>query len=188
LSASSGRRVGESERFRDLYLPSSYTKLLKEQLESHEQQLNKLENTILEHKKGPIPSKGLALQNYKEKEVFLQYELRRYKAYVSILAAKILADQQQYELQQCNQLNEEDTDKFFKTQVVTQQPIRLQPMPTSSAAPNSINVSEQQHQQQSSQSQPQLQQQQAASGNRYSNSNRAAIYRSDRNDQQQDLG
>ena len=44
-------------------------------MESHEQQLNKFENTILEHKKGPIPSKGLALQNYKEKEVFLQYEV-----------------------------------------------------------------------------------------------------------------
>lgn len=49
--------------------------LQKEQLESHEQQLNKLENTIVEHKKGPIPSKGLALQNYKEKELFLQYEV-----------------------------------------------------------------------------------------------------------------
>lgn len=109
---------------------------------------------------------------------------------MSILASKILADQQQYELQQCNQLNEEDTDKFFKTQVVGQPPIRLQPMPTSSAAPNSINVSEQQQQlqQQTSQSQPQLQQQPTASGNRYSSSNRATIYRSDRNDQQQDLG
>ncbi|XP_065355165.1 PH and SEC7 domain-containing protein isoform X3 [Calliphora vicina] len=173
--------VGSQKRFQRPLLPSSHTKLLlKEQLESHEQQLNKLENTILEHKKGPIPSKGLALQNYKEKELFLQYEVRRYKAYVSILTAKLLADQQQFELQQCNQLNEEDTDKFFKTQVVATQPICLQPMPTSSAAPNSINANEQQLQlqqqqqlQQSSQSQPQLQQQQqqqqpaAASGNRW---------------------
>ncbi|TMW52366.1 hypothetical protein DOY81_002533 [Sarcophaga bullata] len=182
--------VGSQKRFQRPLLPSSHTKLLlKEQLESHEQQLNKFENTILEHKKGPIPSKGLALQNYKEKEVFLQYELRRYKAYVSILTAKILADQQQFELQQCNQLNEEDTEKFFKIQVVAPQPIRLQPMPTSSAAPNSINANEQQ-QQQSSQSQPQSQQQQQQqpTGNRYSSSNRATIYRSDRNDQQQDLG
>lgn len=109
---------------------------------------------------------------------------------MSILTAKILADQQQFELQQCNQLNEEDTEKFFKIQVVAPQPIRLQPMPTSSAAPNSINANEQQ-QQQSSQSQPQSQQQQQQqqpTGNRYSNSNRATIYRSDRNDQQQDLG
>lgn len=108
---------------------------------------------------------------------------------MSILTAKILADQQQYELQQCNQLNEEDSDKFFKNQVVTAQPIRLQPMPTSStaAAPNSINANNEQ--QQSSQSQPQQQAAStASSGNRYSNSNRATIYRSDRNDQQQDLG
>lgn len=110
---------------------------------------------------------------------------------MSILTAKILADQQQFELQQCNQLNEEDTEKFFKIQVVAPQPIRLQPMPTSSAAPNSINANEQQQQQQSSQSQPQSQQQQQQqqpTGNRYSNSNRTTIYRSDRNDQQQDLG
>lgn len=50
--------------------------LQKEQLESHEQQLGKLESTIMDHKKGPIPTKGLALQNYKEKESFLQYEVR----------------------------------------------------------------------------------------------------------------
>lgn len=29
----------------------------------------------MEHRKGPIPNKGLALQNYKEKENYLQYEV-----------------------------------------------------------------------------------------------------------------
>lgn len=191
--------------------------LQKEQLESHEQQLAKIENTLMEHKKGPIPTKGLALQNYKEKEAFLQYEvrklqkkgnykmkkyytfsssfshfitlqLRRYKAYVSILTAKILADQQQqFELQQSNQLNEEDSDKFFKIQTATA-PIRLQPMTsasstpitTTAAAPNSINANDEQQQQQQ-----QEHQSSQPSGNRYSTNNRAAIYRTD---QQQDLG
>ncbi|XP_061401194.1 PH and SEC7 domain-containing protein-like [Musca vetustissima] len=172
--------VGSQKRFQRPLLPSSHTKLLlKEQLESHEQQLAKIENTLMEHKKGPIPTKGLALQNYKEKEAFLQYELRRYKAYVSILTAKILADQQQqFELQQSNQLNEEDSDKFFKIQTATA-PIRLQPMTSSTppaAAPNSINANDEQQQQQ----------QEPQSGNsRYSTNNRAAIYRTD---QQQDLG
>lgn len=29
-----------------------------------------------DHKQGPVPTKGLALQNYKEKEAFLKYEVR----------------------------------------------------------------------------------------------------------------
>uniref|UniRef100_A0A1I8M6G6 PH and SEC7 domain-containing protein 4 n=1 Tax=Musca domestica TaxID=7370 RepID=A0A1I8M6G6_MUSDO len=164
--------VGSQKRFQRPLLPSSHTKLLlKEQLESHEQQLAKIENTLMEHKKGPIPTKGLALQNYKEKEAFLQYELRRYKAYVSILTAKILADQQQqFELQQSNQLNEEDSDKFFKIQTATA-PIRLQPMTsassttitTTAAAPNSINANDEQQQQQ----QQQEHQSSQPSGNRF---------------------
>jgi len=49
--------------------------LQKEQLDSHEVQLAQLDQELNEHKKGPIPSKGLALQNYKEKESYLQYEV-----------------------------------------------------------------------------------------------------------------
>ncbi|XP_070143557.1 PH and SEC7 domain-containing protein isoform X4 [Drosophila kikkawai] len=92
--------VGSQKRFQRPLLPSKQSKLmLKEQLESHELQLAQLEQELNEHKKGPIPSKGLPLQNYKEKESYLQYEIRRYRTYVSILSAKLLADQQQLELQ-----------------------------------------------------------------------------------------
>lgn len=52
--------------------------LQKEQLDSHEVQLAQLDQELNEHKKGPIPSKGLALQNYKEKESYLQYEVSFY--------------------------------------------------------------------------------------------------------------
>uniref|UniRef100_A0A1A9VVW0 SEC7 domain-containing protein n=1 Tax=Glossina austeni TaxID=7395 RepID=A0A1A9VVW0_GLOAU len=114
--------VGSQKRFQRPLLPSTHTKLLmKEQLESHEQQLDQLESSLMEHRKGPIPSKGLALQNYKEKENYLQYE------------------QQQ--------------------QQISQQQQQQQQSPTT------------QHQ---------------TTGNRYSY--RAAIYRSDRTEQQQDLG
>lgn len=42
---------------------------------SHEEQVTKLENTVAEHKRGSVPTKGLALQNYREKEAYLQYEV-----------------------------------------------------------------------------------------------------------------
>lgn len=118
--------------------------------------------------------------------MLLSLQLRRYKAYVSILTAKILADQQQqFELQQSNQLNEEDSDKFFKIQTATA-PILVQPQSSATITPalNSINANEEQQSQSQQQSQQQQQPQQP-SGNRYSTNNRAAIYRSD---QQQDLG
>ncbi|XP_016960442.1 PH and SEC7 domain-containing protein isoform X5 [Drosophila biarmipes] len=108
--------VGSQKRFQRPLLPSKQSKLLlKEQLDSHEVQLAQLDQELNEHKKGPIPSKGLALQNYKEKESYLQYELRRYRTYVSILSAKMLADQQQLELQAQQPApgaHEEEADTF----------------------------------------------------------------------------
>ncbi|EDX13953.1 GD20966 [Drosophila simulans] len=108
--------VGSQKRFQRPLLPSKQSKLmLKEQLDSHEVQLAQLDQELNEHKKGPIPSKGLALQNYKEKESYLQYELRRYRTYVSILSAKMLADQQQLELQAQHPSpasHEEEADTF----------------------------------------------------------------------------
>ncbi|BFF92420.1 PH and SEC7 domain-containing protein [Drosophila madeirensis] len=138
--------VGSQKRFQRPLLPSKQTKLMvKEQLESHEVQLAQLEQELNEHKKGPIPSKGLPLQNYKEKESYLQYELRRYRTYVSILSAKMLADQQQLELQAqqpTQAILDEEADTF---------PMGTSCTPTT---PPSINIQEQhqkeQRQQQSS--------------------------------------
>lgn len=47
----------------------------RDQLASHEEQVMKLENALTEHKQGTVPTKGLALQNYREKEAYLQYEV-----------------------------------------------------------------------------------------------------------------
>ena len=47
----------------------------REQLASHEEQVAKLEDTVADHKRGSVPTKGLTLQNYREKEAYLQYEV-----------------------------------------------------------------------------------------------------------------
>jgi hypothetical protein len=47
----------------------------RDQLASHEEQVAKLESETAEHKQGTVPTKGLALQNYREKEAYLQYEV-----------------------------------------------------------------------------------------------------------------
>ncbi|XP_043652835.1 PH and SEC7 domain-containing protein isoform X4 [Drosophila teissieri] len=133
--------VGSQKRFQRPLLPSKQSKLLlKEQLDSHEVQLAQLDQELNEHKKGPIPSKGLALQNYKEKESYLQYELRRYRTYVSILSAKMLADQQQLELQaqQPSPASHEEEDDTFPVGTTACPP------PT----PQSINQKDQQKEQQ----------------------------------------
>lgn len=67
----------------------------------------KLENSLAEHKSGSVPTKGLALQNHREKEAYLQFEvscqapkaaprliisplqLKRYKTYVYLLSSHI---------------------------------------------------------------------------------------------------
>jgi PH/SEC7 domain-containing protein len=47
----------------------------REQLASHEEQVNKLTTALAEHRLETMPTKGLALQNYREKESYLQYEV-----------------------------------------------------------------------------------------------------------------
>lgn len=42
---------------------------------SHENKVVQLQETLSEHKQGPVPTKGLPLQNYIEKENYLQYEV-----------------------------------------------------------------------------------------------------------------
>lgn len=44
-------------------------------MDNHEEKVSQLEATLTDHKKGPVPNKGLPLQNYKEKETYLQYEV-----------------------------------------------------------------------------------------------------------------
>ncbi|XP_059620866.1 PH and SEC7 domain-containing protein isoform X2 [Phlebotomus argentipes] len=84
--------VGSQKRFQRPLLPSNHTKLLlREQLMSHDNKIIQLENEIEEHRRGPVPTKGLPLQNYKEKECFLQYELKRYKTYSEILSTRMLS-------------------------------------------------------------------------------------------------
>lgn len=82
--------VGSQKRFQRPLLPCSQTRLLlREQLSSHENQVTKLENQLADHRRGSVPTKGLALQNYKEKEAYLQFELKRYKTYVYLLSSHI---------------------------------------------------------------------------------------------------
>jgi hypothetical protein len=54
----------------------THTHTQRDQLKSHEEQVAKLESETAEHKQGTVPTKGLALQNYREKEAYLQYEVR----------------------------------------------------------------------------------------------------------------
>lgn len=93
--------VGSQKRFQRPLLPSSHTKLLmvcklnasdcspywfysssskqkilqKDQLATHEEKVSQLEANLADHKRAQVPNKGLPLQNHKEKEAYLQYEV-----------------------------------------------------------------------------------------------------------------
>lgn len=83
--------------------------LQKEQLTTQEAKIIQLQEEWEEHKNGQVPTKGLALQNYKEKDAYLHFEviglknhnwntliqsffkLKRYRTYVDILSSRLLA-------------------------------------------------------------------------------------------------
>ncbi|GAB0092512.1 SEC7 domain-containing protein [Sergentomyia squamirostris] len=186
--------VGSQKRFQRPLLPSNHTKLLlREQLMSHDNKILQLENDIEEHRRGPVPTKGLPLQNYKEKENFLLYELKRYKTYSEILSTRMMSgeqelqnsqQQQQQQLQvQSNMLPDEGLTNTYHTHSLI--PNTGYQTNSSGAGVNLVtnSLQEQQQQQQQNQMQMAMQQQQQSATNRYSY--RAAIYRSEA---QQDLG
>lgn len=96
--------VGSQKRFQRPLLPSSHTKLLlvsvptkqsqliverrksnsffffqlqRDQLASHETKVAQLEDALREHTHKSTPTKGLSLQNYVEKDNYLQYEVNK---------------------------------------------------------------------------------------------------------------
>ncbi|XP_055716096.1 PH and SEC7 domain-containing protein isoform X2 [Phlebotomus papatasi] len=187
--------VGSQKRFQRPLLPSNHTKLLlREQLISHDNKIIQLENEIEEHRRGPVPTKGLPLQNYKEKESFLQYELKRYKTYSEILSTRMMSGEhemqnalgQQQHQSQSGMMADETMSNTFHHSLL---PNTGFPVGSNSGSGTNLghgaaaaNAMQQQQQQQNSM-QMTMQQQQQPATNRYSY--RAAIYRSEA---QQDLG
>ncbi|XP_050394141.1 PH and SEC7 domain-containing protein [Patella vulgata] len=86
--------LGSKSTFQRPLLPVSYTrKTLREQFHSHEEQVKSLEQEIHEHH-AAAPEKGAKsrhIQDYLEKETYLDFELKRYKTYVYLLQSKITA-------------------------------------------------------------------------------------------------
>lgn len=137
-----------------------------------------------EHKCGPPPTKGLPLQNYIEKDGFLQYEVRdhhiynhhiesqlndlhvssiqllRYKTYVNVLSNRMAADEQ-------NEYQNAMADDPMMAQGYQQLTVSL----TGGMGTTTTLAA------------PQLTLQQQAQSNRYGN--RSNIYRAE---QQQDIG
>ncbi|XP_064595518.1 PH and SEC7 domain-containing protein-like isoform X3 [Liolophura sinensis] len=86
--------VGSQAKFQRPLMPSSYTKLnLRQQLNHHEEQVIDLERQLQEHHKYP-PEKGSKhriIQDYTEKETYLEHELKRFRTYVYLLQSKMAA-------------------------------------------------------------------------------------------------
>lgn len=60
----------------------------REQLASHEGKVAQLEESLREHTHGSPPTKGLSLQNYIEKENYLQFEVK-IKKFSKLLSIEI---------------------------------------------------------------------------------------------------
>ncbi|XP_046393713.1 PH and SEC7 domain-containing protein-like [Ischnura elegans] len=84
--------VGSQRKFQRPLLPCSHTKLnLREQLRDHEDRVQRLEAELDEHRRHPPDrgAKSLSVQNYREKDAFLHFELKRYKTYAYLLRSKM---------------------------------------------------------------------------------------------------
>ncbi|XP_050509726.1 PH and SEC7 domain-containing protein isoform X2 [Diabrotica virgifera virgifera] len=84
--------VGSQKKFQRPLLPCSHTKLtLREQLADHEERVMRLGAMLDDHRRSPPEkgSKSQVIQNYKEKEAYLTYELKRYKTYSLMLRSKM---------------------------------------------------------------------------------------------------
>ncbi|XP_052873113.1 PH and SEC7 domain-containing protein [Anopheles cruzii] len=86
--------VGSQRRFQRPLLPSMQSKLLmREQLASHYHQIDKHKRLLEEHKSNPVTgNKGLNLQNYRDKEQYLDFEIKRYRTYYTLLSSRLSVD------------------------------------------------------------------------------------------------
>ncbi|XP_033737503.1 PH and SEC7 domain-containing protein 2-like isoform X2 [Pecten maximus] len=86
--------VGSQKKFQRPLLPATYTKFnLHDQLQRHEVMCNQVENDLQDHRQFP-PEKGAKsrlIQDYLEKESFLESELKRYKTYTYLLQSRMTA-------------------------------------------------------------------------------------------------
>lgn len=86
--------VGSQSRFQRPLMPSSCTKhSIPEQLLCHGQHIAELEQELQLHR-AAAPEKGsksTTISNYLEKESYLENELKRFKTYVYLLQAKVMA-------------------------------------------------------------------------------------------------
>ncbi|XP_014277707.1 PH and SEC7 domain-containing protein isoform X1 [Halyomorpha halys] len=84
--------VGSQKKFQRPLLPSSHTKMnLREQLRDHDAMVQKLESELETHRRHP-PERGakqLALYNFREKDNYLQYEIKKYKTYAYLLRSRM---------------------------------------------------------------------------------------------------
>lgn len=64
--------LGEKNNYSNFFFSRNFQR---EQLASHEGKVAQLTNELTEHKRNAPPSKGLQLQNYIEKDTYLQYEV-----------------------------------------------------------------------------------------------------------------
>ncbi|XP_030758159.1 exchange factor for Arf-6 isoform X3 [Sitophilus oryzae] len=83
--------VGSHRKFQRPLLPCSRTRFnLREQLADHEERVLRLEAMLEEHRKSPPEkgSKSLIVQNYKEKETYLKFEIDKYTTYIRTLRTR----------------------------------------------------------------------------------------------------
>ncbi|XP_018012231.1 PH and SEC7 domain-containing protein isoform X3 [Hyalella azteca] len=87
--------VGSQKKFQRPLLPCSATKLnLRDQTLDHEERLARLEEDLQQHLAKPPDktAKTNTLANYREKEAYLNEQIKRYRAYVYLLRSKLAAD------------------------------------------------------------------------------------------------
>lgn len=85
--------VGSEQKFQRPLLPVSHTKLnLREQLIQHEERITQLEQELEVHLDCPPERSTLkrSLNDYTEKQLYLQFELKRYRIYSSLLRTRLL--------------------------------------------------------------------------------------------------
>lgn len=85
--------VGSEPKFQRPLLPVSHTKLgIREQLLDHEERINSLEQELEIHLNCPPERSTLkrSINEYTEKQLYLQFELKRYRVYSQLLKLRLI--------------------------------------------------------------------------------------------------
>eukprot|EP00079_Xenopus_tropicalis_P037669 XP_017951440.1 PREDICTED: PH and SEC7 domain-containing protein 1-like [Xenopus tropicalis] len=129
--------IGSYKKFSRPLLPSSITRLSQEeQVKTHESKFKTMSSSLIEHRSSPPDKKikGKEIEEFKQKEDYLEFEKSRYGTYAMLLRAKLKAGTEDLEAFETTLFDSAENDDDGLKKSRSSPSLNIDPPPASTKA------------------------------------------------------